>query len=379
MTDKPIRRFQRPEWGRENNPTKVRALRGQPTPHAEGADEQWLTDAPARSASILERLGGGTTDPSPPSGGGGLDLVTTGAQLKDALETYANECRVGQLDGRSIVELDQTILIQQHTHDGTPWGVNGNYAKVLWTGPGGLDMLVFQGVEGIYNRCLTIEKLYLYGNGYAAPPARSCLKLYAPAGDPGCLYKFKLDSIYTSDAEFGFIIEGAVFEGIGTNLHAENHRGDGMLMLHTHEVGKHQGIVSNIMLIHPNMSRNLGAGIRCTNSTNIIFGSFILNGQGGVVGPEGLRAFIASNGENTGESLLVVPTPGWGSQINGNEASTDGQTVARYYDGSLGWQDIGQPMLYLLDDAGSNVPQQFNHMSYYGDGTNQGKVAVVKP
>lgn len=376
--DYPVRHFQKFELGREQNPHTQprRPARPTPAPHDAASDDvKWLEDAPARSASILESL---AKPPPAPGGGGYGDLVTTSAQLRDALNTYASERRVGQLDGRSYVQLDDTITVKQAVNDGTPWGINGGYSHIDWVGDGGKDMLVFEGVRDVSNRCLVVENLSLYGNGYAANPARAGIKLYAPLGDPGCLYKWTLRNLYTSYCEYGFVLEGAVFEGMGDNLHAENHHRDGMMMAHTWTPGEHQGIVSNVMLLHPNMSRNMGAGIRCVNSTNIIFGSFVLNGEGGVVAPEGLRAIAMSNGENTGESLLVVATPGWGSQINGNEASTDGKTHARKYQGDQ-WVSVGKPMLYLLDDARTGVPQEFNHTSYYGDGTNQDEVQVVKP
>lgn len=305
----------------------------------------------------------------PPPASNAVDLVSSGAQLRDALMTYAEENRVGQLDARSYVELAETITVQQHAHDGTPWGVCGNHAKILWVGPGGQDMVVYRGTKGTYNRGLFIEKLYFYGNGYDAAPAGACLKLSAPEGDPGSLYKFTLRDIYTAYAEYGFILEGAIFEGMGENLHAENHRRDGMAMAHTYTPGEHQGIVSNIMLMHPNMSRNGGAGIRCVQSTNIILGSFILNTEGGVVGPDGLRAIAMSNGENTGQSMLVVPYQGWGTLIHGNTASTDGVTH----------QPGGEPMFYLLDNVVKDIDENFNAIAYYGDGSQADQIVVVKP
>ncbi len=72
------------------------------------------------------------------------------------------------------------------------WGANGNHAKVQWAGPGGGDMIVFHGTKGNGSRCLYFEKFNLDGNGYAGAPCGSCLKLSAPDGDPGSIYKFTL-------------------------------------------------------------------------------------------------------------------------------------------------------------------------------------------
>ena len=56
-------------------------------------------------------------------------------------------------------------------------------------------MIVYQGVKGVANRGLFLEKFYLYGGGYDRAPAGACLKLYAPDGDSGSIYKFTLRDI----------------------------------------------------------------------------------------------------------------------------------------------------------------------------------------
>src|SRR4051812_44534505 len=95
--DYPVRHFQPFDFGRNQNPTTLPRRRGGPkppttTPHAASTDEEWLADAPARSASILERLAAPAPEPpTPPSSTSGFDLVTTTAQLRDALNTYASE------------------------------------------------------------------------------------------------------------------------------------------------------------------------------------------------------------------------------------------------------------------------------------------------
>jgi hypothetical protein len=300
-----------------------------------------------------------------------------GLELAQTLQSFADERYVGMLDPRTAVELDQTITIQQANADGSPWGVNGNYAKINWVGAGGQDMLVYRGLKGMANRCLVIEKLNLYGNGYAGAPCGDCLKLSAPEGDPGSIYKFTLRDIYTSYGMHGIVFSGAVFEGLGENIHAENHRGDGIFMEHTYTPNEHVGIVSNIMLLHPNSSRNNGAGILSMNSCNMFMGSFIINGSGGVVAPEGLRYAAACNGENTGESVFVVPYAGWGSEVSSNSGATNGETVAT--DWSTGQPvPVGKVAKFLLDNAGRDVPQQMNTMANYGKPTDP-ETQVLKP
>lgn len=298
-------------------------------------------------------------------------------EFRQALQSFADERYVGMLDPRTHVELSSTLTISQPNHDGSPWGFNGNYAKVDWVGPVGEDMIVYRGIKGVANRNLVIEKINLYGNGYSGHPAGDCLKLYAPEGDPGSIYKFTLRDIYAAYGTRGLVLEGAVFEGMGENVHSENHAGDGIALAHTYTPGEHQGIVSNIMLVHPNSSRNLGAGIRSVCSVNMIMGSFINNALGGVVAPDGLRFAAACNGENTGESLFVVPYVGWGSLLIGNQGSTNGELAAAKWENGQ-WVTVGKPMLYLLDNQNGDVPQEHNSIAAYGNATSP-PVALIKP
>lgn len=312
-----------------------------------------------------------------PDGSSPFVWPRNGAELAEALQGFADMRIVGMFDPRTEVELERNVTISQPTADGNPWGVNGNYAKINWVGPPGEDMVIYRGIKGIANRCLVIEKLVLFGNGYAGARCGDCLKLSAPEGDPGSIYKFTLRDIYTSYGRRGIVFEGAVFEGMGENIHAENHTGNGIEMVNTYTPGEHQGIVSNVMLVHPNSSRNNGAGIRSVQSCNMIFGSFILNGEGGVVAPDGLRFAMASNGENTGESVFVVPYNGWGSEVVSNSGATDGQTIAM--DWSTGQPvPVGKIAKFLLDNAARDVPQSNNSMVNYGQPTVP-PTAVLKP
>src|SRR5207248_2861946 len=165
---------------------------------------------------------------------------------------------------------------------------------------------------------------------------------------------------WSSRGTYGSDLDGDAFEGMCENVQGENHTKDGMHMKHTN-VGRHnQGIVSNVQLIHPNMSRNFGAGVKSVYSCNAAFGSFVLNAEGGIVAPDGLRVGFANNGENTGEAVYVVPSNGYGSNILYSEASTDGSTHARRWDGAKNvWVSVGKPTLYVLA-AGKGVTETGN-------------------
>ena len=136
-------------------------------------------------------------EPIPPTPGDGMDAITNETQLRDALQTYANEQRVGSCGSKTPIQMTQPITIQQSNHDGMPWGANWNFTRLLWRGASGQDMITYRGKNGISNRGLCLEKFCMDGNGYAGSPAGRCLHIYAPDGDPGCIYKFTLRDIFT--------------------------------------------------------------------------------------------------------------------------------------------------------------------------------------
>ena len=341
--------------------------------------------APLRGASAQRqtpedqgRTGRAPGDQGPGHSGGSGSLIwaRNETEFAQALQSGADENYVPLFDPRTNVTLTRTITVRQHRNDGSPWGANGNLAKVSWAGPANADMIVYRGVKGVQNRGLFLEKFSLSGNGYQGNPCGACLKLHAPDGDDGPLYKFTLRDIYTSYGTYGIVLQGAVFEGMCENVHGENHRKDGMLMQNTNVQRQDRGIVSNVQLIHPNMSRNFGAGVRSVYSCNAAFGSFILNAEAGIVAPDGLRLGFANNGENTGEAVYVVPSNGYGSNIIYSEASTDGSTHARQFVNGQ-WVSIGKPQLYLLSGA-SGINQTGNHVASYGGASGNRSIRVVK-
>lgn len=332
-----------------------------------------LVAAPPRGARAQAREVG-----SSGSGGGASSFIwaRNETEFAQALQDGAAQQFVPMFDPRTTVTLTKTIKVAVPDGASMTWGANGNHAKVQWAGPAGDDMIVFHGTKGSGSRCLYFEKFNLNGNGYAGTPCGSCLKLSAPDGDPGSIYKFTLRDIYTAYGTRGISLEGAVFEGMCENIHGENHREHGFYAKNTN-VGQ-QGIVSNIMMVHPNMSRNLGAGIYLDGvySVNVLLGGFVNNALGGVVATNGIRAAAFCNGENTGESVFVVPNNGYGSLILFNEGSTDGSTRARKFEAGQ-WVDVGKPMLYLLN-RGAGVVEMNGHVATYGGALGSSAVRIIK-
>jgi len=316
-------------------------------------------------------------EPEPPPEGAGMDYPQDEQALRECLMKYAQHQYVGLLDPRTSVEVTSPIVIQV-PNAGTPWGVNGNYAKITYTGAGD-DLLRFEGTAGVNNRGLTVKNLVLDGGdagNMSGGGAAACLRLSAPLGDNGPIYKFHIENIYTAGAVNGVVLEGGVYEGEMKNIHAENCTGDGIVLQHLPQTPEGKApVVSNVLMIHINSSRNYGCGLRCVYSVYLVGGSFVLNGGGGVVAPDGIRGAIMCNGENTGgeaQAVFDVPSNGYGSYIELGEASSDGQTVCRKWNGSS-WEDVGQPLLYYIA-MGGGVHEANNHVSYYGGGTNPMRV-----
>jgi len=323
-------------------------------------------------------------DPPPTTGGGNtynisitggsLPLITREDDLNALLNAAAVNRYVLELDGRSRVAQTKPISIQQPGNSGMPWGINGNYAQINWNGPGGLDMLTFRGNPSGGNRGLVIEKLGLDGNGYNKAACGSCIKISAPDGDKGSIYKFTVRDVYTMYGTVGFWLEGAVFEGLMENFHGENHASHGFYTKNMTAADGAAAYISNIMMVNPNLSRNLGAGMMCdgVSSINVILGSFILNALGAIVTTNGLRVCAFNNAENSGETAFAIPANGYGSLILANEGSSDGNTRARKFTNGA-WVDVGKPMLYTVS-IGPGVVQANNLMSYYGGQPNLTRV-----
>jgi hypothetical protein len=321
----------------------------------------------------------GATGPAGPAGtgtggattitvtGGSLPKPTTTADVQALISAAAANDTFVMFDPTTKVDITAPLVMQCKGNAGQPWGILGNGAKLIWKGPTGGKLLTVKGAVADWgafrsNRGLLIEKLFLDGQATSG----DLLTLEALYGDPGSIYKSVLRDIYAvySGAN-GITLRGAVFESFGDNLHAENCLGHGMETVHDWtDRGGGKGIISNINIIHPNFSRNKRAGLLCTYSTNLTFGSFVLNAEGGVLAPNGLRYAAGNNGENTGEALFVVPGNDYGSILVGNEVSSDGSTHHRQFEGGQ-WVSYGKPCLYLLAGMAS-VVERDGHCSYYG-------------
>lgn len=304
-----------------------------------------------------------------------LPAPTTSAELQALANDAATKRYVVQLAPGTKITLDRTIIFKQAQHDGSVWGMDLNWAQLDWAGPAGGDMIRAEGVSGAANRGFVLTNGQFYGGGWwqdrgRANQAGACVRIRCELGDPMAYYKPTLQNLYTSYAVNGFVFEGAVFEFMHLNLHAENMTGDGMLaksVNYTEGGQTKQAVMSNVFGVGPNMSRNGGSGITTGYSHNVIMGSFVQNSQYAINAPQGLRVGAFNNGENTGESLIKLGGDGYGSVIMANEMSS-------------GWIGVNNenapttgPSKYVLDAAGAPVQpnneasgKMGNHVATYG-------------
>ena len=156
----------------------------------------------------------------------------------------------------------------------------------------------------------------------------------------------------------GVKIIGDFFESTLDNIESENNKGDGLFIDH----GSDGGIISNLMIRSPNLSRNQGYGFHAAraNSIDISQGSFINNGKGGLLGEHGIRTVDSVNCENSGLVCIDIPTSDFMTRLVGNNASTNGATA------------VTTPMQYTYRYRGieANLIQSGNYITYYGSGTN---------
>ena len=167
-------------------------------------------------------------------------------------------------DPRTDIEQSSTIVLEQRKNEGMTWGANGNHAKIRWVGPPGQDMIVSRAsraspIAGSISKSLTLGRRVRAGTVRRVPEAPR-----APGRRRGPLQIHLRD--ITSYGTYGIVLQGAVFEGMCENVHGENNIKDGMYMEHTNVGHGNQGIVSNIQLIHPNIS---GTSVRGENTHRI--------------------------------------------------------------------------------------------------------------
>ena len=293
------------------------------------------------------------TPPASGAGWMGLAKPTTQAQLQAFLQTAINGQSV-MFDPATSVTVSSTITILLPDN---PGNIFGNGLKIRSIINNGTDVLQFVGNAKSNSRNFTIQGLNIYGGGYGGLASGNCFVIIAPHAK-GPVYRVMVRDIFTDWCGInGIKITGDFFESTLDNVGSENNKGDGLFIDH----GGDGGIISNVMIRSPNLSRNQGYGFRAgrANSIDISQGSFINNGKGGLLGQHGIRTVDSVNCENSGLVCIDIPSSDFKTRLIGNNASTDGATA------------VITPMRYTFRYRGNpaNLIQSENYITYYGSGT----------
>ena len=287
-------------------------------------------------------------------GGPGLARPTTQAQLQALLQ--------GAMNGQSVmfdpttsvtVSSTMTILVPDN-----PGNIFGNGLKIRSTINNGSDVLQFVGNAQSNSRNFIIQGINIHGGGYGGLASGNCFVINAPHSK-GSIYRVMLRDIYTDSCGIhGVKITGDFFESTLDNIESENNNGDGLFIDH----GADGGVISNVMIRSPNLSRNKGYGFHAAraNSIDISQGSFINNGKGGLLGEHGIRTVDSVNCENSGLVCIDIPTSDYMTRLTGNNASSDGKTSVA----------TAMRYTYRYNGPPANLIQSENYFTYYGSGAN---------
>lgn len=298
---------------------------------------------------------------SPESSGGrssGFARPTTQAQLQALLQAAMNGQSV-MFDPTTSVTVSSTMTILVPDN---PGNIFGNGLKINSTINNGSDVLRFVGNAQHNSRNFIVQGISIDGGGYNGLSSGNCFVIEAPH-TKGSMYRVMLRDIYTASCGTnGVKITGDFFESTLDNIMSENNKGDGLFIDH----GSDGGVISNVMIRSPNLSRNQGYGFhaRRASSIDISQGSFINNGKGGLLGEHGIRTVDSVNCENTGLVCIDIPTSDFMTRLVGNNASTDGATA------------VSTPTRYTYRYHGpaAHLIQSDNYITYYGSGKNNSAV-----
>jgi hypothetical protein len=295
---------------------------------------------------------------TPPGSGGnsgsGLAKPTTQAQLRALLQAAMNGQSV-MFDPATTVTVSSTMTILVPDN---PGNIFGNGLKIISTINNGSDVLQFVGNARFNSRNFVIQGIYINGDVNSGRASGNCFVINAPH-TKGSIYRVMVRDIYVDSCGInGVKIIGDFFESTLDNIESENNKGDGLFIDH----GEDGGIISNLMIRSPNLSRNLGYGFHAGRATSIDIsqGSFINNGKGGLLGEHGIRTVDSVNCENSGLVCIDIPTSDFTTRLVGNNASTDGATK------------VTTPLQYTYRYHGNaaNLLQSDNYITYYGAGSN---------
>jgi hypothetical protein len=237
--------------------------------------------------------------PVPPPAGQ-LFKPTSAAQLQAAWQAAIAAGYILHLDPTTAITDSTPIVVPGVDFGQQPRGLNGNGASFNYTGTGAAVTL--QPGPSNNNRGMALTNFHIQGNNTAGTTG-----LYFAVDSPVAFYKFTGRDIYVDGFGVGIRVEGNFFESLLDNMQVENCSGDG-IQVADGPANTIAGIISNVTLLTPNLSRNGGYGLHLSTakSVDVRGGSFINDVKGGIFAEQGERTIDGPNFENCGTAAITL-------------------------------------------------------------------------
>jgi hypothetical protein len=256
-------------------------------------------------------------DPGPP-GGNGMSRINNETELRQALQAAAGGSRIVVDPTSPPVTVSQKIVI---TVSEDNFYFDGSGLRIATAIASYDHLFEFSGGRP----GLRLKNLYVTGDY----PNRRCgdaIRLInAHAGNETAFYNFSLSGIRIEHvAGNGLYMEGG-FEG-SIDLLETNDCGKTGFVIGCGTSGG--STVCQVNVHNAQMSRCDGWGAEQINNADQVTWfspKFVNNGMGGLHATDGIHMIYNPQGENTGETLIVVDKQNWsGAEVNSLQCASDG-------------------------------------------------------
>lgn len=322
----------------------------------------------------LAMLKGVPGDPGAPATGGSgtvININITGGNLprpanQAELQSMAMAVAAGSLRHLWIdpatppITLSSTLTLPLVDRDDLGMGYTLSRVPLVWAGSDGVTPAVQIIGAGKH---IAVRDILVMGNAFASAGCGNGIEVVSQGGDIW-LANFRGLTVSWCGKD-GVVFRGNVYESTVAELDCKDNGGFGAAC-----ETPNGGVISNLRFISPDLSRNRQQGIQLRNgvsSVDMVLGSFINNGAGGIDADNGMRTIAFVNGENTGQILVNMPGSAFPSLALGNSLSSSG---------------IGaNPSTYLIKCPPANLIQQDNTVTPYQapGGPTPPTMAVVAP
>lgn len=294
--------------------------------------------------------------------GGNLPRPANQAELQSmAMAVAAGSLRHLWVDPATPpITLTSTLVLPLVDRDDLGTGYTLSRVPLVWAGSDGVTPAVQVIGAGKH---IAVRDILVMGNAFASAGCGNGIEVVSQGGDIWLANFRGLTASWCG--KDGVVFRGNVYESTVAELDCKDNGGFGAAC-----ETPNGGVISNLRFISPDLSRNRQQGIQLRNgvsSVDMVLGSFINNGTGGIDAENGMRTVAFVNGENTGQILVNMPGSAFPSLALGNSLSSSG---------------IGaNPSTYLIKCPPANLIQQDNTVTPYQapGGPTPPTMAVVAP